>query len=264
MGHGLTTFTCPIPLGYARRSDGSAVHPADAEAVIRERAQGLTGDDIDEIELRTGHYDPSTVEDAIVEAWQGIMADVNPETPATYCNVIELDLADGGETWFTASVNGGDYPCAEAEWLTLLDASGVCDEPMPWWEPPAAECGFLLFPDKEDPALAAMRCTLAPFHRGDKHATTIGGTEVVTVLKDLPEGVDPWPPVIIAQVGGDQPAWVEKFGCDPVVVIIDKGAHTPDETDEWLDGITETAAGFPEGHPARDELEQFVAEHQED
>lgn len=258
MGQGLTLTLCPIPAGYHRRQDGSLVHPADAEAVIRERAEQLTDEQEDEILSRTGNDDPATYIDAIIEAWQTVVDDQHGD--GIYCNVAELDLVDGGPHWVSGSINSGDYGCDEQEALTLLDASGVCEEPMPWYEAPAVLCGFPLFASNENPDLAALTCTLEPFHRGDKHSTMLGDCEMVTVQKNLPDGVDEFPPVVIVYVGGDFNPFTETHGCDPVIIIVDEGTIQDDEP--RYAGILEAAKQLPLDHPARDELEAYVAEHQ--
>lgn len=91
-----------------------------------------------------------------------------------------------------------------------------------------------------------------------KHGTTFNGCSISSVSKDLPEGIDPFPPVVIVYAGGDFSPYAEKHGCDPVVVIIDNGTKDGTEHDEWLDGIRQIAAGFPADHPAAVELLDFI------
>lgn len=241
MGHGFNFTICPQPLGWNDR------HKAAAAAVIVERAESLTELEVEAIEAATGNDDPTTYVDAILEAWDAVVADQEYPSPL----IASLDLAEN-DTWqagrFWLSGDIGDHN-VEQEHLTLLRESGVCDEPMPWYEAPAVTCGYPVPTGVPE----TTPCELGRWHRGEGHRVTLEHATVTVTDNHAPEGAGPWPPVVVVTRDSEGPTWVEQFGCDAVVVVIDNGSTDlgdPVERGEWEAGLRAAAAALGDDHPA--------------
>lgn len=185
MGHGFNYTICPQPLGWDDR------HKASAAAVIVQRAESLTEVQIEAIEAATGNDDPTTYVDAILIAWDAVVADQDWPFPL----IASFDFAES-ETWhagrFWLSGDIGDHN-VEQEHLTLLRESGVCDEPMPWYEAPAVTCGYPVPTGVPE----TTPCELGRWHRGDEHKVTLDHATVTVTDSNAPAGAGPWPPVVV-------------------------------------------------------------------
>lgn len=112
---------------------------------------------------------------------------------------------------------------------------------------------------------ATTPCELGRWHRGEGHRVTLDHATVTVVDSNAPEGAGPWPPAIVVIRDSDSPTYVEQFGCDATVVIIDNGADDLDDDDQlatWAQNLDIVASGFPDGHPAAELIRETVESEQ--